>query len=64
VRQQNVLSLLWLFWRLGRLIRRGVLATEFGQTFALDAVRAACAAAEQPGRHGKVLLRIAPGKPD
>jgi NADPH:quinone reductase-like Zn-dependent oxidoreductase len=53
-----VLALLLLFRRLVRLIRRGVLTTDIGETFPLADVRAACAAAERPGRRGKVLLRL------
>jgi NADPH:quinone reductase-like Zn-dependent oxidoreductase len=58
VRDQGALTMLWLFSRLKRLIRAGVLRTEIGQTFPLDQVREACRAAEQPGRRGKVLLMI------
>ncbi len=58
MRNQGVVTLLLLFRRIAKLIRRGVLATEFGPTFSLDDVAAACRAAEMPGRRGKVLLRI------
>jgi NADPH:quinone reductase-like Zn-dependent oxidoreductase len=61
VRDQGVLALLLLFRRLVGLIRRGVLATAIGATFPLAEVREACRAAEQPGRKGKVLLRIGDG---
>jgi NADPH:quinone reductase-like Zn-dependent oxidoreductase len=58
VRDRNPLTLLRLFGRLGRLIREGVLTTEVGATFPMDDVKAAVRQAEQPGRQGKVLLRL------
>jgi NADPH:quinone reductase-like Zn-dependent oxidoreductase len=57
-RDQNPLTMLLLFRRLGRLIREGVLATEVGATYPLDRVREAVRQAAAPGRHGKVVLRI------
>jgi NADPH2:quinone reductase len=58
VRDQNPLAMLFLFRRLGRLIREGDLATEPGATFPLEQIREAVRQAEIPGRKGKVLLRI------
>jgi NADPH:quinone reductase-like Zn-dependent oxidoreductase len=58
VREQGILTMLGLFRRLIKLHRAGVLTTEIGETFPLAEVRAACRAAAQPGRKGKVLLRL------
>jgi NADPH:quinone reductase-like Zn-dependent oxidoreductase len=58
VRNQNSLTMLLLFRRLGRLIRGGELATEDGPVFPLDKVREATREADKSGRRGKVLLRI------
>jgi NADPH:quinone reductase-like Zn-dependent oxidoreductase len=60
---QRPLRMLRLFRQVGRLVREGVLASEVGQTFPLEQVREAARQAAAPGRHGKVLLRIAPGSP-
>jgi NADPH:quinone reductase-like Zn-dependent oxidoreductase len=57
-RDQNPVKMVLLFRRLGRLIQEGVLTTEIGATFALADIRAAVRQAAQPGRQGKVLLRI------
>jgi NADPH:quinone reductase-like Zn-dependent oxidoreductase len=54
----GLLSKLRLVKQVGRLVRDGVLASEVGATFPLAQVREAVAASEQPGRRGKVLLRI------
>jgi NADPH:quinone reductase-like Zn-dependent oxidoreductase len=51
--------MLGLFRRIGALIREGVLATEVGAAFPLYDIRAAVRQADQPGRQGKVLLKIA-----
>jgi NADPH:quinone reductase len=58
VRDQNPLTMLLLFRRIKRLMAAGVLTSEIGATFPLDEVRAAVQQAAQPGRQGKVLLRI------
>jgi NADPH:quinone reductase-like Zn-dependent oxidoreductase len=60
VRDQGVLTMLLLFRRIGRLMREGVLTTEVGNTYPLGDIQAAVRQADQPGRKGKVLLRIAP----
>ena len=54
----RLLSKLRLVRQVGKLIRDGVLASEVGQVFPLTEVRDAVAASEQPGRRGKILLRI------
>jgi NADPH:quinone reductase-like Zn-dependent oxidoreductase len=58
VRAQGILRMLWLFRKVAKLIGSGVLDTDIGATFPLDDVKSAVAAAEQPGKRGKVLLRI------
>jgi NADPH:quinone reductase-like Zn-dependent oxidoreductase len=58
VRDQNPLRMLLLFRQIGRLMREGDLATQIGQTFPLEEVRAAVRQAGLPGHRGKVLLRI------
>jgi NADPH:quinone reductase-like Zn-dependent oxidoreductase len=63
VRDQNLLTMLLLFRRIGRLMRSGELLAEVGASFPLDDVRAAVRQAALPGRQGKVLLRITPGGP-
>jgi len=52
------LSKLGLIRSLTRLMQRGVLTSEVGQEFPLEAVQSAVRSAEQPGKSGKVLLRI------
>jgi NADPH:quinone reductase-like Zn-dependent oxidoreductase len=61
VREQRSWTMIQLFRRIGRLLESGHLATEIGATFALDDIKAAVEQAAKPGRHGKVLLRIARG---
>ncbi|HVS34090.1 MAG TPA: zinc-dependent alcohol dehydrogenase family protein [Gemmataceae bacterium] len=58
IRKQGILTKISLFRTLGKLIQTGLLATEVGATFPLNDVRAAVRQAAQPGRQGKVLLRI------
>jgi NADPH:quinone reductase-like Zn-dependent oxidoreductase len=58
-RDQGVVTMLVLFRRIGRLLREEVLTSEVGSTFRLEEIRAAVRQAAQPGRQGKVLLRIA-----
>jgi len=59
VRAQGVLTMLKLFRRIKGLLRAGVLTSEVGASFALDQIKDAVRQAETPGRHGKVLLRMA-----
>jgi NADPH:quinone reductase len=47
-----------LFWQIADLIRKGVLATELGREYSMEAIGDAVRDAESVGRHGKVLLRI------
>jgi NADPH:quinone reductase-like Zn-dependent oxidoreductase len=56
--QRSLPAALLLFRTIAQLIRAGVLATEIGATFPLDAISDATRAAEAVGRHGKVLLKI------
>jgi NADPH:quinone reductase len=58
-RQQNALTMLSLFRTIKRLLREGIFKTEVAGTFRLDQIHDAVRQAETPGRHGKVLLRIA-----
>ncbi len=58
VKKQSAFTMIALFRKLGKLIQAGVLATEVGATYPLNDVRAAVRQAAEPGRHGKVLLRI------
>jgi NADPH:quinone reductase-like Zn-dependent oxidoreductase len=58
VRDQGLLTMLGLVRRLGKLIQAGVLTSEIGATFPLDRVKDAVRQAAQPGRQGKVILRI------
>jgi NADPH:quinone reductase-like Zn-dependent oxidoreductase len=58
VREQRPLKMLSLFGTIRKLMRAGILTTEVGSTFPLDDVRRAAAQAGQPGRQGKVLLRL------
>jgi NADPH:quinone reductase-like Zn-dependent oxidoreductase len=58
VRDAGVVTMLGLIRRINKLMKAGVLTSDVGATFPLDDVRAACRAAAQPGRQGKVLLRI------
>ncbi len=51
-------KMLLLFREIADLIRKGVLATELGREFPLEAIGDAVREAENVGRHGKVLLRI------
>ena len=59
--RSKVLMLLT-FREVADLIRKGVLATEPGREFPLEAIGDAVREAEIVGRRGKVLLRIASGK--
>jgi NADPH:quinone reductase-like Zn-dependent oxidoreductase len=58
VSNQRLWTLLWLFWRFGKLICAGVLTSEVGTSFPLTDVHAAIRQAAQTGRQGKVLLRM------
>ena len=56
---RNKLAMIVLFRQVADLIRSGVLATDLGREFPLDAIGDAVREAEAVGRRGKVLLRIA-----
>jgi NADPH:quinone reductase-like Zn-dependent oxidoreductase len=59
---QKPWTMLWLFRQIGKLIRDGVLVSEVGKTFALTDIHAAVRQAAQPGKQGKVLLRMSDQK--
>ena len=56
--EQSPLRLLSVLRTVRRLMARGIFDTEVTETFALERVSDAIAAATQPGRTGKVMLRI------
>ena len=58
MRERSIPAALLMFREIAKLIRSGVLATETGKSFPLDAIVDAAREAEVPGRQGKVLLRI------
>jgi NADPH:quinone reductase-like Zn-dependent oxidoreductase len=58
VREQHALTMLSLFGAISGLMRAGVLTSDVGATFPLNDVQKAVAHAVQPGRQGKVLLRL------
>jgi hypothetical protein len=58
VRAQRPWTLLWLFLQIGKLMRQGVLVSDVGKSFALTDIQSAVRQAQQPGRQGKVLLRM------
>jgi NADPH:quinone reductase len=58
MRERSIPAALKLFHDIAALIRIGVLATEVGATFPMDAIGAAVREAESVGRRGKVLLKI------
>jgi NADPH:quinone reductase-like Zn-dependent oxidoreductase len=58
MRQQSIPAALRLFREIASLIRTGVLATEVGPSFPLEASTQATRAAEVVGRRGKVLFKF------
>lgn len=56
--RQRILTMMRLFRTIRDLIRQGVLTCEVGATFGLEEIGKAAVQAEQPGRSGKVLLRL------
>jgi NADPH:quinone reductase-like Zn-dependent oxidoreductase len=58
VRQQNPLTMLGLFRRIGRLFESGVLVTPIAASFALSDFAKAVQLAQDPSRNGKVLFRM------
>jgi NADPH:quinone reductase-like Zn-dependent oxidoreductase len=61
MRQRSIPAALLLFREIAAQIRSGVLATEVGARFPLDAVADAVRQAEAVGKRGKVLLTVAGG---
>jgi NADPH:quinone reductase-like Zn-dependent oxidoreductase len=57
--ESGVLNKLRMVRRITQLMREGVLVSKVAATFPLEQIADAVRAAETPGRHGKVLLRIA-----
>jgi NADPH:quinone reductase-like Zn-dependent oxidoreductase len=55
---QGLVTKVLLLRRVARLLQGGILTTPVGDTFPLDQIREAVAAAAQTGRQGKVLLRM------
>jgi NADPH2:quinone reductase len=58
VRDRKVLAMLRLFRTIRSLLQAGVLTSEVGATFALADIQKAVVQAAQPGRAGKVLLKM------
>ncbi|MEW4571080.1 zinc-dependent alcohol dehydrogenase family protein [Tautonia sp. JC769] len=58
MRSRSKVAAVPLFAQVGRLIRQGVLSTSVGPSFPLDRLPEAVRAAEEPGKPGKVLLRL------
>jgi NADPH:quinone reductase len=58
VKGQGVLRMLRLFRKINRLLTGGILTSEVGGTFGLEAIQAAVKEADTPGKAGKVLLRL------
>ncbi len=59
---RSKVAMVLLFREISGLIRKGVLATETGREFPLDAIAEAVREADAVGRRGKALLRIGPEK--
>ncbi len=59
VRGESVLTMLRLFRQIVQLLRADVLTTPLGRAYPMEEFRAAVQHATQPGRTGKVLLRLA-----
>ncbi|AWM40460.1 Alcohol dehydrogenase [Gemmata obscuriglobus] len=57
-KQQRILTMLGLFRRVRALMAEGVLQTHFSGTYPLEEVNKAVDHAAQPGKGGKVLIRI------
>jgi NADPH2:quinone reductase len=58
VRRRGPLKMLFLLRRVGRLIQEGTLRSDIAATYSLDQIKEAVAAAETPGRQGKILLKL------
>jgi NADPH:quinone reductase-like Zn-dependent oxidoreductase len=60
--ERSKVKMLLLFREIADLIRKGVLATDLGREYPLEAIGDAVRDAQSVGRHGKVLLRIGHAK--
>ncbi len=58
--QLSLVAKLKLIRQVSKLIQSGVLASNIGEVFGIDAIADAVIAAETPSRAGKVLLRLSP----
>jgi hypothetical protein len=58
MRERSIPQALLVFREVARQIRAGVLATEVGRKFPIEAIGEAVRAAEAVGKHGKVLLAL------
>lgn len=59
VKEQGVLTMLKLFRQIKRLLKEGVLKTDVTASFPMEQIQAAAKRADEPGKGGKVLLKIA-----
>jgi NADPH:quinone reductase-like Zn-dependent oxidoreductase len=57
-RSQSIVTMLRLFRQIKQLLKEGVLASDVAATFSLDEIKAAVKRADEPGKGGKVILRI------
>lgn len=57
-KKQHPLTMLGLFRQIAQLIRDGIFRTQIAGTYGMEQISAAAAAAEEPGRPGKILLRL------
>lgn len=58
IRAQNPLTMLRLFRRIGLLLKQGVLTSDVAAIHPMDQIAEAVRQVDQPGRQGKVLLRL------
>jgi NADPH:quinone reductase-like Zn-dependent oxidoreductase len=58
MRGRNPLTLLRLFRRIGQLMKQGLLTSDIAATHSMDQIAEAVRQVDQPGRQGKVLLRL------
>ncbi len=58
MRERSKVSALMTFRQIADLIRQGVLATDLGPSYPLSEIKEAVQRAEEPGKSGKILLRI------
>ncbi|MBI1917631.1 MAG: zinc-dependent alcohol dehydrogenase family protein [Planctomycetes bacterium] len=60
IARQGLLTKLGLVRRIGRLMSAGVLTSPIAATYPMDKIQEAVRAADQPGKPGKVIVRISP----